>query len=61
MGKNNSSLCRVKPLMDYLLEDYRRLVNFLLLLGINTTESDFEDNKIFYEGHNGEKSLIPDW
>ncbi len=59
MGKNNSSLCRVKPFMDFLLEDIPRLILFLENLGIDVSDEIIKRENIFYDGHYGEKALKP--
>ncbi len=59
MGENDSSIYRIKPMMNYLLEDKKRLVEFLARVGITVQTNELKKTAIFYADHNGEKALIP--
>ena len=61
MGKFNSSLTRVKPLGDAIINNHN-LVNRLLSLvmsGDSVEMGDFNNSNVFYSGGQGEKALKP--
>lgn len=61
MGKNNSSLTRVKPLGKAIMNNHM-LVNKLLSLVMFRSSvelGDFDNSNVFYSGGQGEKALNP--
>ena len=61
MGKHNSSLTRINPLGDAIINNHK-LVNRLLSLVMSCDSfefGDFNNSNVFYSGGQGEKALEP--
>lgn len=65
MGKNDSSKCRVAPMMRYMVENKSDLVRLLGVMDIDASITDLKDEDIYFgekddlTGEKGEKQLVP--